>query len=59
MDRILQALEKRDVAAARDAMRRHIQATIDFRKHREGLAKPVGVRDADDRASRRVARARS
>ena len=60
VDRILRALERRDAAAAREAMRRHIQATIDFRKHREGLARPADAIDAGDRrGARRLAGARS
>jgi DNA-binding GntR family transcriptional regulator len=59
VDRILRALEKRDAVAAREAMRRHIQATIDFRKQREGFARPKSATGADDRPRRRLAGARS
>ena len=51
VERILQALEKRDAGAARDAMRRHIQATIDFRQ--QSLARPADVSGADDRSGGR------
>ena len=60
VDRILRALERRDAVAAREAMRRHIQATIDFCKHREGLARPADTIGAGDcRGARRVAGVRS
>ena len=59
VDRILRALERRDAVAAREAMRRHIQATIDFRKHREGRARPASATSADDRPRRWLAGSRS
>ena len=37
VQQILEALERRDAAAARQAMRQHIQAIIDFRKNMETL----------------------
>jgi DNA-binding GntR family transcriptional regulator len=60
VERILQALEKRDAVAAQDAMRRHIQATIDFRKQRESLARPADAVGARDRSGgRRLTGSRS
>jgi DNA-binding GntR family transcriptional regulator len=40
---ILAALERRDAAAARQAMRQHIQAIIDFRKNMEKLPQRSSV----------------
>jgi DNA-binding GntR family transcriptional regulator len=42
VERILTALEKRNAGAAREAMRQHIQAIIDFRKDLEGVTRPEG-----------------
>jgi DNA-binding GntR family transcriptional regulator len=43
VERVLEALEKRDAAAARMAMRRHLQAMIDFRQQKRRDARHAGV----------------